>query len=288
MTKEIITISNSELTVKISTLGAEIQSVVGKNGTEFIWEGDSAVWSGRAPILFPICGDLKEDKYVYCGREYTLKRHGFVQHTVFDVENKTEDEVTLVCRANDATRTSYPFDFVFRAIFTLHGNRLTVTYRVENEGTDTMYFSVGAHEGYACPEGIEEYSLLFDETETLNRHIMHGRLLNGETVCVLERGKELPLKKEYFEIDAMIFKGLKSRKVQLIHRGGTKKVTLSYPGHDNFLIWTKVDARYVCLEPWCGIPDTVGTSYDICEKEGIIALGAGQTTDRTHTIEFSE
>ncbi len=288
MTKEIITISNGELTVKISTLGAEIQSVVGKNGTEFIWEGDSAVWSGRAPVLFPICGDLKEDKYIYRDKEYTLKQHGFLQYTVFSVEHKTEDTVTFVCRATEETKKNYPFDFVFRATFALRENSLTVTYKIENEGTDTMYFSVGAHEAYACPEGFEEYSLLFDETETLYHSLVDGPLLSGETVCILEQGKELPLKKEYFEIDALVFKELKSRKVQLIHRSGTKKITLSFPEHDYFLVWTLVNGNYVCLEPWCGIPDTVGTSFDFCKKEGIIALDVGKTEARTHTIEFCE
>ena len=54
-----ITIQNEELTVTVSTFGAELQSVVGKGGTEFIWEGDPAVWKGKAPILFPICGSLE-------------------------------------------------------------------------------------------------------------------------------------------------------------------------------------------------------------------------------------
>ena len=51
-----VTLKSNELTAIISKKGAEIQSVKSKNGTEFMWCGDEKVWSGRAPILFPICG----------------------------------------------------------------------------------------------------------------------------------------------------------------------------------------------------------------------------------------
>ena len=34
---------------------------------------------------------------------------------------------------------------------------------VENLSDKEMYFSIGAHEGYSCPEGIEDYEIKFDE-----------------------------------------------------------------------------------------------------------------------------
>ena len=79
---EQIKISNGEITAVISTRGAELKSVV-KNGREFIWEGDPNVWAGQAPLLFPICGGLKDDKYVLGGNEYTLEKHGFARFKEF-------------------------------------------------------------------------------------------------------------------------------------------------------------------------------------------------------------
>ena len=55
----LITIKNEALTVDISTIGAEMQSVREADGTERLWQGDPAFSAGRAPVMFPVCGGLK-------------------------------------------------------------------------------------------------------------------------------------------------------------------------------------------------------------------------------------
>lgn len=284
----IITIQNEELTVQVSTFGAELQSVLGKGGTEFIWEGDPAVWEKKAPVLFPICGSLKEKKYVFEGKEYSLLQHGFASRVEYEVEEKTQDSVTFLYTSNEETRNCYPFEFAFRVTFALSGNKLNVDYKVENKDTKTMYFSAGAHEGYACPEGYEAYSVVFDENETLYHTVLEGPLVTDEKICILEDEKELPLKKKYFEIDAIVIEELKSRKISLVKRGASKKITLEFPGHDHLLIWTMPDGNYVCFEPWTGLPDRVGSSFAIEEKESITPLSAGEKTTISHSITFEE
>ena len=46
------TLSNAALQAGIGTLGGELVSLRGKAGTEYIWQGDPAFWSGRNPVLF--------------------------------------------------------------------------------------------------------------------------------------------------------------------------------------------------------------------------------------------
>ena len=81
-----ITLSNEKITVKINELGAEIRSIL-CDGKEIMWGGDPAIWSGTAPIMFPICGGLKEDKYLYKGNEYILTKHGFAKLSVFELKS---------------------------------------------------------------------------------------------------------------------------------------------------------------------------------------------------------
>ena len=150
----------------------------------------------------------------------------------------------------------------------------------------TLYFSIGAHEAYACPEGIEEYSVIFECKEDIRHTLNAGNLLLHEDTLILENTNELPLKTEYFEIDALILLSLKSRKASLKHRKTGRTITLDFDGFDSFLIWTKPGAGYVCLEPWAGIPDFDDSDYDITHKPEIIEAEAGETVIKTHTIEI--
>ena len=284
---KIITISNDILKVSISTYKAELTSVI-KNGKELIWQVDPDVWTEQCPILFPICGGLKDDKYLFDGKEYTLPKHGFARRSEFEVESVTDTKAVFRLRSNEETLKNYPFEFEFRAFFQLDGEKLLTWYETKNLSSGSMFFSVGAHEGYSCPDGIEEYSVIFDTPENLKRNILVGNLLENETesLGLGEEVTELPLKYEYFSVDALVFTNLKSRKVTLLNRNTKEEIKLEFPDHDYFLIWTKPNANYVCLEPWCGVPDFVGSSYDITQKRGIIEIPAGGTDVRSHTITF--
>ena len=61
-------LQNEELKVQIKELGAEVQSVITKEGRECTWQGDPTFWKGRGPHLFPICGRLTDGKYTYKGK----------------------------------------------------------------------------------------------------------------------------------------------------------------------------------------------------------------------------
>lgn len=283
MSKEAV-IANEKIKCTISALGAEIQSII-KDGKEIIWEGNPDVWSGKAPVLFPICGGLKDDKYTYEGKEYTLPKHGFVRKSEFEIEKHEKESVTFLLSSNEDTLKCYPFDFELRITYTLSGAELRVDYNVTNIGENNMYFSIGSHEAYACPEGIEEYSVVFEEEETLDSSILNGNLLEYDTIRIGESIRELPLKYDFFAVDALVFLNLKSRKVTLMHKV-EKVVDVAFDGADYLLLWTKPTGRYICIEPWCGVPDFEDSDYDITKKRGIIAVEPKKTATKTHTLTF--
>lgn len=278
-----ITLSNGILKATVSTRGAELIALE-KDGRNVIWCGDPAVWGFHAPILFPICGGLKDDRYLYRGKEYTLKKHGFIRTSEFTVEEAGDDRIVFLHRYTDDTLKQYPFRYEFRVIYTLSGTELQVDYNVKNLSDDELFFSVGAHEGFACPEGIEEYSVLFEEPETLDSTVLVGNLLSHETVNFGENRRELPLKYDYFAVDAQVFLNLKSRSVTLLNRKTGAKVGLSFPSHDAFLLWTKPGAKYICLEPWCGCPDFIGDDSRLENKKMTVRLNGGEETTRGHRI----
>ena len=151
-----------------------------------------------------------------------------------------------------------------------------------------MYMSIGSHEAYACPEGIEDYDVIFEKKEPLNSCLLDGNLIAHSTVPIIKETDTLPLYEKYFAVDALVFKDLKSRSATLRNRKTGKSVTVDFEGCDYFLLWMKPGAGYICMEPWAGIPDTVGSSFDITEKEGIIALDGKSEYNHTHSITIIE
>ncbi len=279
------TIKNDILTVVISSKGAEIQSIV-KDGREYLWNGDPHFWTGIAPVMFPICGGLKNDEFTYKGKTYSVEKHGFAMNCEFTLEASGTTQAVFLLESSEETKASYPFDFEFRCKYSLHGSTLSVIYEITNKTDGEMFVSVGAHEAYMCPEGIEEYSIVFDKPETLSSYILDGNLLEHNSVPILKEECELKLKHEYFTVDALVFKDVKSRGCNLVHRASGRTVRIEFEGFDYFLLWQKHTARFICIEPWCGIQDPVDTDGNFAKKEGINRISKGGVFSRTHTITF--
>ncbi len=280
-----ITIKNEFMTAKFNELGAELKSLICCD-TEYIWNGDDKYWSLSSPLLFPICSGLKDDTYILDGKKYTMYKHGFARKSIFEVENLQENTVTFLIKSNEVTKENYPFDFELRVTYTIINKTLIVAYDVKNLTDGEMYFSIGAHEGYDCPEGIEEYDVIFPQNETLDAYDLDGNALLETKTRIIENSDRLALKYDYFVKDALVFKELKSKSMILKHKNSEKSIKLSFEGCDYFLIWTKVGAPYICLEPWCGITDSPDTDQNIKTKEGIITLEKGARFNNTHTIEI--
>lgn len=282
-----VTLQNDRLTVTISTKGAEITSVKASNGEECIWQGDPKFWPSQTPMLFPIVGGLKEDKFIYRGQEYHLQKHGFTRNAPFTLESAEADSATFLLCSTMETQIGYPFRFELRILYRLVGNAVEVKYLIDNKTNDDMYFSIGAHEGYACPEGIQDYYLEFDEKETADAIDLNGNLLTDHATPILKDSNRLDLNYAYFSVDALIFKGMKSRGVCLKSKNSSRCIRVEYPGFDYIGIWTKVGAPYLCIEPWCGLPDYESHNFELTQKEGIIRLEPNGSAERMHTLTFT-
>src|SRR5690348_11089620 len=79
----LIQISSGQLTAEIHPLGAQLFSLREASSRDLQWHGDTAVWKGRAPILFPIVGALALGQYRLEGKSYSLSRHGFARDRLF-------------------------------------------------------------------------------------------------------------------------------------------------------------------------------------------------------------
>ena len=281
-----IELKNQISTVLISEMGAELHSFV-SGGREYIWQRNPDIWNNSSPILFPVCGSLRDDEIIINGKNYSLPKHGFAKISLFEVEYADDTSVTFLLKSSAETKEVYPYDFEFRVIYTLIGKRLSVRNEVTNLTDGDMYFSVGFHEGYATPEGIDEYDVVFPTKETLYSYNLEGPLLDGTKTLFLEDSDTIHLSYEYYDgVDTLIFKDIVSRSAVLKKRDGSRAIRVEFDGFESFMLWTKIGAPYICMEPWNGTPDLVDADKKIENKLGIQKVSAGQTYVRTHSLEI--
>ena len=82
-------IKNDKITMVISSLGAEPQSLVFEN-REYLWQGDKTYWFRRAPLLFPMIGPTRDNKISVNGVLYDMPNNGFARDTEFTFVEKTK------------------------------------------------------------------------------------------------------------------------------------------------------------------------------------------------------
>ena len=282
----IITISNSQLSATINTLGAELISLV-KNHKNYIWKVDETYWNKTSPILFPIVGRLKNDSYTFNSKTYHLARHGFARNMEFSFDKKSDSQVIFELNESEETKTNYPFDFKLLVAYTLLDNELVIEYFVRNQSDEVIPFSIGAHPAFAISDKFENYSLQFNAADTFETHHLENESFNGKTTLVETKNNSIALNYNLFEKDALVFKQLKSNEVILKNKD--KSILKVNFDHFPYLgIWTKENAPFLCIEPWCGLADHANHNGNLEEKEGMNHLPAGEDFLRAIRIEILE
>ena len=279
----IYTIQNEFLTVSADDQGGELRSVFCEtSGVEYLWQGDPKWWAGRAPLLFPFIGKLKDGFYKHRGKQYSCtQNHGFARRNKFISTGNSKNSLAFLLSANEATRSVYPFEFELFVVYELKGRSLFTEFKVTNKSDEDMYFSIGGHPAFNCPllqgETFEDYEINFNEKETAGTHIItEDGLASCETLPFFNDTSQIPLKYELFnKYQTLVFSNLKSTSADLRSQRSGAGVTLDFEGFPYFGIWQPPGAPFVCLEPWQGVDDSPEASGNLCEKAGIMKLAPG-------------
>ena len=276
-----ITLQYGKTQAKIETQRAEIVSFRGADGKERIWQADPAVWAKHAPVLFPIVCSIRDGRILIDGEPYPMTKHGFARDMEFTVAHTGEDFVDLVLTATEQTKNMYPFDFAFHVTYRLFENGYTTTFLIENRSDRVMPCCVGGHPAYIVPmeDGAkyEDYQVVFEKTEEgITSLVPGGYLIEGEEqVKELQDGRILPLNHDIFDTrDTLIFAGLNSRSVDLVHRESGHGMRFDFPKMEVLAIWSMPNkhADYVCLEPWHGLPGRAQDSDNFEDKPYVTML----------------
>lgn len=288
----IYTLKNNQLTVQISSKGAEIVSAK-RGACEYVWQTDPEYWMGQTPLLFPICGRLFGGKYTYEGKEYEMNLHGFARASEFETVSVSDSSVVFSLKANETTLAQYPFDFELVVSYTLDGSKVSSTATVKNTGDKILPATFGAHPGFNVPldnGSFEDWYLEFSEDCTPDELVFSDTCFNTgkKKAYELKDGRILPLRHELFNIDA-IFMDRIAPAVTLKSDKSERSVTMSYEGMPYLGIWHKprTQAPYVCIEPWCGLPSFDGQIDDMSKKSDMFHILPNKEKAISYSIEFN-
>lgn len=288
-------IKNEILQITVKKTGAELCSMKSlKSNHEYIWNADPKVWASHAPNLFPIIGCLKDGGFLYNNKEYHCPKHGFIRNNkeIVLVE-QTKKSLTFGLKFNPTYLKIYPFQFEFLIRYELLNNKLVVSHTIKNHGNDDMLFSLGAHPGFTCPmhanEVFEDYYLEFENNENSKTWKLDSNgLLTGESQPVFNNSDKIELHSNLFNEDALIFKDLTSSKVNLKSKRSKQVLTMEFKDFPYLGIWAKPNSKYVCIEPWLGIADSVNSNRQFINKEGLLKLKSKKVFQASYSISIKE
>jgi galactose mutarotase-like enzyme len=274
-----VRLSSGELTAEVSPLGAQLFALRDRAGRDLLWDGDPSVWSGRAPLLFPIVGVLAGGVYRLGSKSYRLPRHGFARGKLFAVVESGSAAATFRLKSDEASLLIYPFHFELDVHFSLAGPTLSVTTSVRNLGDEDMPASCGYHPAFRWPLPFGQPRLSHfiefanDEPAPIRRLDVDGLLTPARHPTPVSQ-RRLHLMDAQFQDDVIIFDEIRSRSVTYGASVGPR-VQVSFPDTPYLGIWTKPGANFICIEPWHGVADPEGFSGDFRTKPGVFKVAAG-------------
>ena len=273
-----VTLSSSGLSAEINPIGAQLSTLRDPAGRDLLWDGDPAIWNGRAPLLFPIVGALAGGTYRLGAKSYPLPRHGFARGKRFEVVESSPAAAMLRLKADQDSFKVYPFHFELEIRFALDGPTLSVTTWIRNADDADMPASFGYHPAFRWPlpfgQARESHFVEFagEEPDPMRR-------LNADGLLTPERHptpivhRRLALEDDLFQDDVMIFNEVRSRLVIYGAETGPR-IRVSFTDSPYLGIWTKPRANFICIEPWHGIADPVGFDGDFTQKPGVFTVPA--------------
>lgn len=288
------TLQNDALEITVADHGAELKSITGADGTEYLFDGNPKWWKYTSPVLFPIVGKLVNGKYRAEGKEYELPGHGFARISDFECIKEEKDRIIFRLHWSEDTLKVYPYKFSLEISYVLKNNSVAVVWLVKNLDNKPIYFSIGAHPALKCPivdgENFEDCYLQFNAEENSSRILLlPSGPLSRDRVPTLN-GKTLDLNYELFKGDALVFDDLKSDEISICSKKSSKKITVQAKGFPYWGIWTpdKGGAPFLCIEPWHGHADYADFTGDITQKDGINKLEVNQSFGTNYTFIIDE
>jgi len=286
----ISSIAKGRVTAAVDSAGAQLMSLT-LDGGEYLWQRDERFWPRCAPVLFPIVGNIRNDRADSEQGEIKFGRHGLARNYEHDLIARGDDSLTYELVSSDDTRAKYPYDFCLRMTYRIVDDALEQEFYVENTGDVTLPFVVGGHPAFNVPAPGDDadfsaYCLRFAKAWSYTSPTIStetGLLDWQDRFKLLDDSDTLPLTHELFDVDTLTFEDVPERTVTLVGPAG-HGMRVDFDGFDYLGVWSAPNAPFVALEPWCGTATRTDEDDVFEHKQGMMFLAPGESITKTFVM----
>ncbi len=199
--------------------------------------------AGGIPILFPCPSKTKEDRYALNGKEYHMPLHGFVKNSAYAVKSVSQNAVTVWIDGGKSTReANYPFDFRMEIEYRVEGETLRVSAKITNDSDEKMPHYLGWHPYFLATDKTK-----LTLTHSMRKHYNYIECVDEETI------KEIDLSQSWDDV----FHDPQEKEFKLRNDADGYEARVLLDDAHSVLVICSVLENCVCLEPWCGLPDSI-------------------------------
>jgi galactose mutarotase-like enzyme len=199
--------------------------------------------------------------YLYDGRVYQMKNHGFSMRMPWEVVEATGTALTLRLRDTEATLLQYPFPFEVTLRFEARDGAFSIEQEYANTGSAPMPYYAGFHPYYLTPPpgaGKEQTRIRYKTRTQLRYNERLTHIVGREASPLLPQSITSP------EINERLTEVAPATGVELVFPDGMVLHTVAEGVEDPHLfpfvqLYTMTENPFFCVEPWMGFPNALNT-----------------------------
>ncbi len=246
-----ITINHGKFTARIAPDNGGMVTSFTVDGVETLRLDETLIdvnpmLSGGIPLLFPFPSRTLGDEWQVHGKTYGMPFHGLVKNCAFGVKSVSDDSVTLYITNCEAWQDcQYPFDFLFTVTYSLSDFGLAIRCEIKNRGKLPLPHAIGLHP-------------FFKSTDKKAFLLKHTYAVNYDYNAHIDAG-EAPKDMEMSETWDHVFHTPSSEVFEIENPADGYRVRVKVPDSMPALVVCTTQDCAVCVEPWCGIPNSANS-----------------------------
>lgn len=112
--------------------------------------------------------------------------------------------------------------------------------------------------------------------------------LHDTAECLGAAGSLVPLRREFFDSGAVLFPDVVDTAVVFRRLDGEgPRIRMRWEGFDTLTLWSAPGGDFICIEPWAGRPQEVGSTTPDTQRTDLHHLESGDSRSHVYRISLS-